>query len=234
MRSSLTRAITMAAFCGLGVLVVALPLLVLVHRAFQLGNPPLDGVLVLGGSVVLCFVLAGVMGHFMGTSGNRPALAALLGLLLGITNGFLVAPIYAGMVVDGLTRDATGLVWSERQGIESAVRGVASTHGTQAWNAMREGRLQQQLGEYRKQAAEATTSEGRAAALNKANELGAQMALIAKTKGIALLKMGIARALAFTLLLWAVVGSPIMAGVLYLRVSTIMIARPGIEKLTPA
>jgi hypothetical protein len=213
MRNSLSRAITMAAFYGLGVLVIALPLLFLVHRAFQLGNPPLEGVVVLGGSVVFCFVLAGAIGHSVGSGGGNPALAALLGLLLGIANGVVVAPLYAGMVVDGLTRDATGMVWSEREGIESAVRGVASNQGAQAWNAVREGRLQQQLDEYKKQAAAATTPEGRAAALKKANELGAQTALIAKTKGIALLKMGIARTLAFALLLWAVVGSPIVAAI---------------------
>lgn len=209
----MTRTLTVAALSGLAVIALSLPILFLVHRAFQLGNPPIDGVIVLGSSVILCFVLAAAIGTVLGNSQTNSLLAALLGLALGSTTCFVVAPIYAGMVVDGVTRDATGMIWSERDSIESAARGITSTHGAQTWNAVREGRLQEQLAQYRKQAEEANTPEGRAAASQKATELATQAALIGKTKAIALLKAGVARALAFTLLLWALLGSPIVAAV---------------------
>jgi hypothetical protein len=211
MNYSMTRPLTVAAFSGLAVIALSLPILFLVHRAFGLGNPPIDGVLVLGGAVIICFALAAAIGTALGNSQASSPLAALLGLVLGGATCLLVAPIYAGMVVDGLTRDATGLVWQERGHIEEAARTIGSTHGSQTWNVMREGRLQEQLAEYQKQAQEANTPEGRAAASKKVSELASQAALIGKTKAIALIKAGVARTLAFTLLLWALVGSPIVA-----------------------
>ncbi|RYG56138.1 hypothetical protein EON80_29725, partial [bacterium] len=125
MNNSVSRNVPLAAIGGLVAVVVSLPLLLLVHRSLGLGNPPVSGLLLLGGTVVVCFALAAAIGASLGAARGNALVAALLGLVLGVAACFLVAPFYAGLVVEGLTRDATGLVLNERGRFESAARDTA-------------------------------------------------------------------------------------------------------------
>lgn len=211
MSSSVARSVLMAIIYALIAIVISLPILFLVHRSFDLGNPPVTGLILLGGTVVVSFALAGAIGASIGKARGNAFVAAVLGLIVGGAACFLVAPFYGGLVVEGLSRDATGLVLSERGRIEDAVRSAATTRGKEVFDSAREGRLQEQLSNYQKQAKEATTPEARNAAAQRASEIGAQLATQGKTKGVALLKSGAARTSAFVLLLWALVGPPLVA-----------------------
>ncbi|RYX83896.1 hypothetical protein EON83_12200 [bacterium] len=211
MSHSVFRSVLMAVIYGLVAVVVSLPVLFWAHSSLGLGNPPVTGLLLLGGTVVISFALAGAIGASMGRARGNAFVAALLGLIVGGAACFIVAPFYGGLVVEGVSRDATGLVLSERGRIEDAVRGAATTRGKEAFDSAREGRLQEQLSDYQKQAKEATTPQARSLAAQRARELATQLASQGKTKGVALIKSGAARTSAFALLLWALVGPPFVA-----------------------
>lgn len=207
MKNSVASNVLGAVLVGVAAVVVSLPILFLVHRALGLGNPPITGLVILGGTVVICFALGGGVGASIGAARGNSLIAALLGLVIGGAACFIVAPFYGSLVVEGLSRDATGLVLSERSRFENAAKNA----GSDTLAAAREGRLREQLAQYKEQAAKATTPEARANAAERARELGSQLATEGKTKGLALLKSGAARASSFSLLLWAIVVTPLVA-----------------------
>lgn len=116
-KSSLSVAIARQLFVGMLIVVVSLPLLWALHGAFGLGNPPLSGVLLLGGSVVAAFAGGGVIGYLLGAGGRNTGsvpLAALCGLLWGGSVCALAVPFYGQMIVEHLMHEGTSLAWRER------------------------------------------------------------------------------------------------------------------------
>lgn len=212
-KNLLVSAALKAALFGILAVAISLPILWIIHGAFGLGNPPLTGILVLGGTVVLSFALAGVLGAYIGSNRGNPLVAALLGLALGITACAVAAPLYGSMVAEGLARDAAGLTLglNPDQSLEGAAKDFALGQAGEAFQAAREGRLRERISDLQKQARDATTPAAREGAENKALELKNQLVNQGKTKGVELLKSGAARSSAFALLMWALVGSPLVA-----------------------
>jgi hypothetical protein len=197
MKSMYASVLIRQGLIGALLVLISLPLLWILHGTFKLGSPPLSGIIVLGGAVVISLALAGIIGTAIGESRGNPWVAALVGLLLGgaIVSG--AAPLYGSMVVDGLTHDATGMVWNEREKIIGAARDV---------------NLRDQLANLQRQAQQATDPQTRAQALEKAKDTARQLAGQGGTRGMALFKSGVARSTALALLFWAIVGPPLSAG----------------------
>lgn len=181
---------------GALLVLVSLPLLWILHGAFKLGSPPLSGIIVLGGAVVISLAAAGISGTAIGESRGNAGIAALVGFVLGIVMVSISAPLYGSMVVDGLTHDATGMVWNEREKIIGAAREV---------------NLREQLASLQRQAQQATDPQTRNAALARAKAIASQLAAQGGTRGLILLKSGIARSTALSLLFWAIIGPPLAA-----------------------
>ena len=143
----------------------------------------------------------------MGESRSNPLLAGLVGLIIGGASCAIAAPLYGGMVVDGLTHDAMGLAWGERERIVAGARDAVSGGTSGTVEAVREGRGREELARLQEQARSATTAQGRQNAAQGAKSLAAQLT----PKGIALVKSSAARLSAFALLLWALVAPPLGA-----------------------
>ena len=198
---------------GMALVVVSLPILLVVHRALNLGNPPLFGLSILALSVIVSMALAGAIGAGVGGARGNGIVAALLGLGLGIVVCAIVAPLYGGLIIDNLTRQATGAVAGTvlGQDPETFARERALGAGREALSAARQGRLRAELAKLQDQAKNAVTEQGRQQALQKAKAVAGELALTSKDKGIALLKSGVAQLSAFALLVWALIGPPVGA-----------------------
>ncbi len=181
---------------GVVLVLVSLPILFALHGALKLGNPPASGLILLGATVAITLALASGAGALVGESRGNPWVAALVGLGIGLASCAVAAPLYGTLVVDGLQRDATNLVWNER----GRITGAAGD----AVQAAREGRLRDELARLQEQAKNATTAEGRKNATEQAKSLAAQLT----PKGIEILKSGAAKLSAFALLAWALLAPP--------------------------
>lgn len=214
MNSFPTFAVVRQTLCGLLAVLVSLPVLFALHRAFGLGSPPISGLLLLGGAVVLAFASAGLLGAMLGAARGTAGVAGLLGLGLGALLCFAVAPFYGSIVLDGVTRDATSMVWAERGRVTDAARNAVSGRAENAISSARRGRAQElrdQLSQAQRDANQATSPQSRQQAAQRARELTSQLAQEGKTKGIALVKSGAARLSAFALLFWVLIGPPFAA-----------------------
>lgn len=212
MNSFLVAALVRQSCIGALLVALSLPLLLLVHRSFGLGNPPLAGLLVLGVAVVLSFAGAGIIGALVGAARGNALLAALLGLGLGGVVSATAAPFYASMVVDSLTHEALGLVWNERDritgGLSSAAQNALTQGVGKTFDAARQGRLREQLGAFQQQAETATTPQARQVALQRAKSTALELAALGRERGVTFVKSGVARLSAFALLFWTVAGAP--------------------------
>jgi len=192
---------------AMALLLVSLPALFALHRAFDLPSPPLFGLLLLGGTLALALAVSGGVGALIGRIHGNAMLAALVGLAIGVTACVFAAPLYGGIVVDGISRDATGMVWGERARLEDTVRSGATSRASDTVEAVRQGHLNEQLACIQAQARHATTKEARA----KAEDAAIQVAEQLTARGVTTLKASAARLSAFALLVWALVASPLFA-----------------------
>lgn len=201
------------ALIGLALVVISLPLLFLLHRTFSLGNPPVFGLIVLALTVSVAMAIAGGIGLGIGKARGNWVVAALLGLGVGIAACTLVAPLYGGLILDSLTRQATGAVagtvlgQDPQQFARERAKGVA----TDAVTAAREGRLREEIARLQAQAKNAVTPQARAQIEQKVKDTSAQLVATGKDKSISLVKSGAAQLSAFSLLIWALIGPPIGA-----------------------
>lgn len=184
------------ALIGALLVLISLPLLWILHGAFKLGSPPLSGIIVLGGAVVLSFAIAGLLGTAIGEARGKVWVAALSGLLLGGVMVSIAAPTYGSMVADGLAHDATSMVWNERGKILDSAREI---------------NLADQVANLQQQARQATDPKARAELLDKAKAMAGQLAGEGGNRGLALFKSGVARSTALSLLFWAIIGPPLAA-----------------------
>ncbi len=212
MKTSLGAAVVRQTVLGTLLVLVSLPFLWILHRTFGLGNPPLTGILTLGGAVVLAFAGAGAIGASIGAARGNALVAGLLSLILGGAISAGAAPFYGSLIVDGLTNEAAGMVWAERDRITGGAQGEVTSRAGKAFSAAREGRLREQLGEFQREAQNATSPKSRAAAGQKVKQIAVELATLGREKGVGLLKSGVARSSAFALLIWTILGAPI-AGV---------------------
>jgi hypothetical protein len=211
-KTSLGAAVVRQTLIGTVLVLVSLPFLWAMHRAFGLGNPPFSGILTLGGAVVLAFAGAGAIGAAVAASRGNTLLAGVLSLLLG---GFIsagAAPLYGSILVDGLTHEAAGAVWAERDRITGGASNALQSRAGQTFDAARQGRLRQQLSQLQNEAKTATSSVTRDAALQKARQVAGEIAVLGREKGVGLFKSGVARSSAFALLIWTIFGAP-LAGI---------------------
>jgi len=196
---------------GLVLILISLPILFALHGALRLGSPPISGLILLGLTVALTLAIANGVGAFVGETHGNPMLAAVVGFIIGVCACFVAAPLYGGVVVEGLQRDATGLVWGERGRLTDAARGVvqntAFSSAGDAVSAAREGRLREEVASLQQKAKDATTPQARQNATEQARKLASELS----PKGIAVLKSGAAKLSAFALLLWALVAPPLGA-----------------------
>ncbi|PQV63847.1 hypothetical protein B1R32_10851 [Abditibacterium utsteinense] len=212
MKTSLGAAIVRQTFLGAILILLSLPFLWILHRSFGLGNPPLSGIFVLGGAVILAFAGAGAIGASVGAARGNALLAGVLSLLLGGAISAGAAPLYASMIFDGLTHEAAGAVWAERDRITGGAQGEITSRAGKAFAAAREGRLRDQLGEFQQEAKNATSSASRDSALQKMKGIAGELASLGQEKGVGFLKSGVARSSAFALLMWTILGAP-LAGI---------------------
>ncbi len=195
------------ALIGLALVVISLPLLFLLHRTFSLGNPPVFGL------IVLALTVSVAIGLGIGKARGNWIVAALLGLGVGIAACTVVAPLYGGLILDSLTRQATGAVagtvlgQDPQQFARERAKGVA----TDAVTAAREGRLREEIARLQAQAKNAVTPQTRAQIEQKIKDASAQLVATGKDKSISLVKSGAAQLSAFSLLIWALIGPPIGA-----------------------
>lgn len=199
------------ALIGLALVVVSLPVLFLLHRTLKLGNPPVFGLIVLAVTVVVAMAIGGAVGVGVGSARGNWIVAALLGLGVGIAACTLVAPLYGGLILDNLTREATGAVLGLEGTPEEFARERAKGVATDALTAAREGRLRQELGRLQEQAKSAVTPAAREQIQEKIKEVSRQLVQNGKDKGVSLIKSGAAQLSAFALLIWALFGPPIGA-----------------------
>ncbi len=196
---------------GFVLVLISLPVLFAIHGALRLGNPPVSGLVLLGLAVAFTVALATGAGALVGDSRGNPLVAALVGLGIGVAACAVAAPLYGGLVVDGLQRDATNLVWGERSRLTDAARGAventAFSGAGSAVQAAREGRLREEVAALQQKAKNATTPQARQNAAQEARKLAAELS----PKGLAVLKSGAAKLSAFALLLWALVAPPLGA-----------------------
>ena len=90
---------------------VTWPAMLAVHRAFHVGMPPVNALLLLGASVLVSFSVGGLIGAGLAQKVRpgrwlRPA-AALLGLVWGLALCSLVLPWYTDQVMEQLTDSGT-------------------------------------------------------------------------------------------------------------------------------
>lgn len=198
---------------GMALVVVSLPVLFLAHNAMGLGKPSVFGLVVLALTVVISMALAGAIGAAVAKSGGNLVVAGVLGLVLGLVVCTVVAPVYGGLIIDNLTREATGAVAGTvlGQDPETFAREKALDAGKQTLTAAREGRLRAELDNLRTQARNAATPTARKQAAERAQQIVRELATSGKETGISLLKSGVAQLSAFTLLVWALVGPPLGA-----------------------
>lgn len=109
---------------------ISLPFLWFVHRILDLGPPPLQGVLLLGGSVVFACLTGGALGCLLGEYKRGQSgimwLAFLLGLLWGGALCAIVAPLYAQSVLEALSREGAAAAWSQRDAFLDRQTGIAT------------------------------------------------------------------------------------------------------------
>ena len=198
---------------GMALVTLSLPVLFLVHGALKLGKPPVFGLVVLALTVIVSMAIAGAIGAGVGKTSGNWIIAAVLGLVLGVLACGVVAPLYGGLILDHLTRQATGAVAGTvlGQDPQEFARNKAIGAGKEAFNATREGRLRAELARLQDQAKQAVSAQGRAQSLDKAKAVAAELAATGTDKGVALLKSGVAQLSAFTLLVWALIGPPLGA-----------------------
>ena len=201
------------ALIGFALVVVSLPLLFLLHRTFNLGNPPILGLIILALTVAIAMGIAGGVGVGIGLARGNWIMAALLGLGVGIAACTLVAPFYGGLILDNLTRQATGAVAGTvlGQDPQEFARERAQGVATDAVTAAREGRLKQEIARLQEQAKNAVTPQARAQIQQKIKDASAQLVATGKDKSISLVKSGAAQLSAFALLIWALLGPPLGA-----------------------
>lgn len=212
MKNSLGAATTRQALVGALLVLVSLPFLWILHRTFSLGSPPISGILVLGGAVVLAFAGAGAIGAGMGASRGNPLLAGVLSLVLGGVISAGAAPLYGSMIVDSLTNEAARTVWDERDRITGGASNALTSRAGEALTAARQGKLREEIGQLQTQAKNATSPAARDSALQRAKAMAGELALLGREKGVGLLKSGVARSSAFALLVWTILGAP-LAGI---------------------
>ena len=198
---------------GMALAVVSLPVLFLAHRAMGLGQPPLPGLILLALSVVISMAIAGAIGAAVAKAKGDLVVAGVLGLVLGFVVCTVVAPIYGGMIIDNITRQASMAVAGTVLGQDPATfaREKALDAGKQTLSAARAGRLRAELDNLRTQARNAATPEARRQAADRAQQIVKELAANGKATGVSLLKSGVAQLSAFTLLVWALIGPPIGA-----------------------
>ena len=197
----------------MALVVVSLPVLFLAHGALGLGKPPAFGLVVLALTVVISMAIAGLIGASVAKANGNVVIAGVLGLVLGLVVCTVVAPLYGGLILDNLTREATSKVAGTALGTdpETFARDKAVEAGGQALTAAREGRLREELDNLRAQAKNATTPTARRQASERAQQIVKELAASGKETGVSLLKSGVAQLSAFTLLVWALVGPPLGA-----------------------
>ena len=197
----------------MALVVVSLPVLFLAHSAMGLGKPPAFGLIVLASTVVISMAIAGAIGAAVAKANGNVVVAGLLGLGLGFIVCTVVAPVYGGLIIDNLTREATSKVAGTvlGQDPETFAREKATQGAGQALTAAREGRLREELANLRDQAKNATTPTARKQAADRAKQIVTELAANGKETGVSLLKSGVAQLSAFTLLVWALVGPPLGA-----------------------
>ncbi len=179
--AQLTVAVVRQAAFGLIVLLAAMPLLNALHARFGLGAPPASAVLLMGGSVLACFVGAALIGVLCGLDlkagrGTRAVVAAAMSVGWSGLVCSVVIPFYGSTIIDHVTEEATTTAFRER--------GALLDRGGDAVDGVRAGRGGQ--------VARATAGE----ALDRAEEVG---------------KSGLARLPALSLLFWTLIGPPIGA-----------------------
>ena len=197
----------------MALVVVSLPVLFLAHNAMGLGQPPLPGLILLALTVVISMAIAGAIGAGVAKAKGDLVVAGVLGLVLGFLVCTVVAPIYGGMIIDNLTRQATSQVAGTvlGQDPETFAREKALDAGQRTFDAARAGRLREELDNLRAQARDAATPQARRQAADRARQIVKQLAGNGQATGVSLLKSGVAQLSAFTLLVWALVGPPLGA-----------------------
>ena len=198
---------------GMALVVVSLPVLFLAHRMMDLGKPPVLGLVILALSVVISMAIAGAIGAAVARARGNLVVAGLLGLGVGFLVCTIVAPVYGGLIIDNITRQASMAVAGTviGQDPETFAREKALGAGKGAFDAAREGRLRQELDNLKEQARNAATPEARRKASERAQQIVRELAANGKETGVSLLKSGVAQLSAFTLLVWALVGPPLGA-----------------------
>ncbi len=198
---------------GMVLVVVSLPVLFLAHNAMGLGKPPLPGLILLSASVVISMAIAGAIGATMARANGNIVGAGVIGLILGFIVCTVVAPLYGGLIIDNLTRQASMAVAGTVLGQDPATfaREKALDAGKQTLSAAREGRLREELDNLRIQARNAATPMARKQAVDRAQQIVKELAAGGKDTGVSLLKSGVAQLSAFTLLVWALIGPPMGA-----------------------
>lgn len=212
MKTSLGAAAVRQTVLGAILVLVSLPLLWILHRSFGLGNPPVSGILVLGGAVVLAFAGAGAIGASVGAARGNSLLAGVLSLLLGGVISAGAAPFYGSMIVDDIAREGAGMVWAQRDRITGGASNALTSRAGETLDAARRGELRDQISKLQSEAQNATSSVTRDASLEKAKNAAGELALLGREKGVDLFKSGVARSSAFSLLIWTILGAP-LAGI---------------------
>ena len=213
MRTSFLTPIFRQAMFGMALVVVSLPILFLAHNAMGLGKPPLPGLILLSATVVISMAIAGAIGAAIAKAKGDLVVAGVIGLVLGLIVCTVVAPVYGGIIIDNLTRQATVAVAGTviGQDPETFAREKAIDAGKQTLSAARAGRLREELDNLRVEARNAATPTARKQASERAQQIVKELAANGKETGVSLLKSGVAQLSAFTLLVWALVGPPLGA-----------------------
>lgn len=161
---------------------LSFPLVQAVHRRFGLGEPPLWGLILLGGTLLLGFAGAAGIGIFIGQSNafgyrtrRKTLMAALLASLWSLLLLGAAVPFYASTVVERLTNSGTSLIWQERDQLW--------TRGRDAWQQFNKGNGEQVA----RQAAEETLDKSKSLAYT-----------------------GLAALPALGILAWLVIGTPLI------------------------
>ena len=112
--NQLTAAIARQTIFGVLVLFLAIPLLNVLHNAlrerFGLGPPPASALIMMGVSVLVCFIGAGLIGVLCGGAMRGRGVAALVAALGALVwSGLvcsLVVPMYASSIAEGAATEA--------------------------------------------------------------------------------------------------------------------------------
>ena len=139
-----------ATLVALLAVLVSLPLLFWLHSHFELGAPPISGIVLLALGVICACAGASFLGWGIARVMGRRAsgvLAALAGFVWGVMITFSVASFYGGMVVDEATHTATmsaianrdRIAQSALETLEQARAGHASKAAENAGYKFRDG-----------------------------------------------------------------------------------------------